>query len=204
MENSIPKPAHLGAKYAAQFEDPSVAAAYFARAPYHPEFFDVLRGLQAGGPGWILELGSGTGDATLGLLDCVERIDAIEPSAQMLAIARKRPGAEDPRIRWIHNFAEDAQLAGPYSLAIDDLKGMVDFVLAAAVVHEMPSADAFFREAAAAMASGGRLLFAEPAGHVSDAKFAEELDSARRAGLVISDRPTVKRFQAAVLGKQAA
>jgi len=79
----------------------------------------------------------------------------------------------------------------------------VDFILAVAMVHEMPSAESFFRQAAAALASGGRLLLSEPAGHVSEAKFAEELNWARRAGLAVKDRPAIKRFHTALLAKEA-
>ena len=61
-----------------------------------------------------------------------------------------------------------------------------------------------FREAAAALAPGGRLLLAEPSGHVSDATFAKELDYAARAGLAVKQRPVVKRFQAALLAKETA
>ena len=97
----------------------------------------------------------------------------------------------------------EMRLSNPNSLAIEYCTGRVDFVLAVAVVHEMPSADSFFREAAAAMAPGGRLLFAEPAGHVNEVKFAEELDCARRGGLAVTDRPVVKRCLAALLSKAA-
>ncbi len=95
----------------------------------------------------------------------------------------------------------EPRLAKADSLGVGDLDGQVDFVLAAAVVHEMPSADTFFREAAMAMAPGARLLLAEPAGHVNEAKFAEELNSAAKAGLAVKSRPTVKRFHAALLAK---
>ena len=40
--------------------------------------------------------------------------------------------------------------------------------------------------------------------HVNEAKFAEELAAAGRAGLHVKDRPTVKRFHAALLAKETA
>src|SRR5687768_12138428 len=96
-----PKPTHLAAGYGAQFEDASVATAYHARPPYPASFFSALRDLHVPGPPRVLELGSGTGDVTLGLLGQAERIDAIEPSAEMLKVARRRDRAGDPRIRWV-------------------------------------------------------------------------------------------------------
>lgn len=113
-----PKPGHLGPRYGAQFQDHSVARAYYARPPYPHAFFDILETLQS--PlqrGRILELGCGTGDATFGLAARAERIDAVEPSAAMLSAARCRPDANDTHIRWLHATAEQAEFEGPYSLA---------------------------------------------------------------------------------------
>jgi SAM-dependent methyltransferase len=115
---TLPRPAHLDARYGAQFEDESIAAAYHTRPPYPLTFFSVLRELHVRGPRRILELGSGTGDVTLGLLDQAEQIDAIEPSAEMLKVAQQREHAADRHIRWVHARAEDARLEGPYTLAV--------------------------------------------------------------------------------------
>jgi SAM-dependent methyltransferase len=113
-----PKPAHLGPRYGAQFGDASIAAAYRARPPYPQSFFELLRALHAPGARRILDLGSGTGDVALGLVDQCEQIDAVEPSASMLQVAQQREGAADRRIRWIHARAEDAQFDGRYTLAV--------------------------------------------------------------------------------------
>lgn len=147
----------------------------------------------------VLEPGPGMGFFTLPLAKRVGsgRVIAVDLQPKMLNALRRR-ATKAGLIQRI-----ETRLARPDSLAIEDLGGTVDFVLAVAVVHEMPSADRFFREADAAMAPGARLLFAEPAGHVSDQKFAEELESARRAGLAVTDRPAVKRCLAALLAKAA-
>lgn len=114
-----PKPAHLGPQYGEQFQDRGIAAAYRTRPPYLAEFFTVLEKLHAPAPRKILELGCGTGDATVGLIDQADRIDAVEPSEQMLAIAKQRiPQIEPQRVRWMHCSAETAKLDGPYSLAV--------------------------------------------------------------------------------------
>jgi SAM-dependent methyltransferase len=97
----------------------------------------------------------------------------------------------------------ETRLAQSDSLGIDDLNGKVDFVLAVAVVHEMPSSQVFFNQAAAALKPGGGLLLAEPSGHVKPPKFTEELEFARHAGLEEKDRPSLKRFLAACLEKRA-
>lgn len=114
----LPKPAHLGPRYAAQFEDAGVASAYRFRPPYPLEFFDVLSRLYAAGPRRVLELGCGTGDVTVGLAGRADRVDAVESSAEMLAAARRREGGDDPRIRWLRGSAEVAEFDGPYSLSV--------------------------------------------------------------------------------------
>ena len=101
-----PKPSHLGPVYAAQFADLTVARAYATRPPYPPEFFDFLEGLIPEGPRVLLDLGCGSGDVAISMVGRAERIDAIDPSAAMLAVARSRPGADHRSLRWICSPAE--------------------------------------------------------------------------------------------------
>ena len=98
----------------------------------------------------------------------------------------------------------DARLGTTNSLSLGDLNGRVDFTLAMAVVHEMPSGSWFFGQMAAAMKPGGTLLLAEPSGHVSDAKFQAEMEEAISAGFEVVERPAIRRSQAALLRKKAA
>ena len=84
---------------------------------------------------------------------------------------------------------------------IAPLAGKIDIVCAFALVHEMPSSDNFFSEASAALRPEGLLLLAEPAGHVSPAKFQAELDVANQHGLRLLSRPDVRRSHAAILKK---
>jgi SAM-dependent methyltransferase len=93
----------------------------------------------------------------------------------------------------------ETRLAQTDSLGIGDLSGAVDFVLAFAMVHETPSAEAFFREAAAALRPGGLLLFAEPTEHVTQEKFADELAAAEEAGFEVAELPAIRRNLAAIL-----
>ena len=151
-------------------------------------------------PGMIvLEPGPGMGFFTLPLARRVGSgcVVAVDIQSKMLSALRRR--AEKAGL--LQRI--ETRLAQPDSLGIDDLTGTVDFTLAVAVVHEMPSAQRFFRETSAALRPGGKLLLAEPEGHVKPAKFDEELDCARHAGLVENDRPPIKRLHTAVLVKQA-
>jgi len=146
----------------------------------------------------VLEPGPGMGFFTLPMARMVGstgRVIAVDIQTKMLQSLRRRAlkaGISD-RI--------ETRLAQPNSLGIGDLEGKVDFVLAFAVVHELPSPETFFIEAAAALKPGARLLFAEPAGHVKPAKFQTELDAALDAGLELTAQPAVRRSIAAVLRK---
>ena len=145
----------------------------------------------------VLEPGPGMGFFTLPLARHVGsgRVIAVDLQPKMLAALQRRATKAGLMQRI------EMRLAKADCLVIDDLRGTVDFVLAVAVVHEMPSSEGFFREVAGAMAPGARLLFAEPEGHVTDKRFARALESAQRAGLAIKDRPALKRFQTALLAK---
>jgi SAM-dependent methyltransferase len=95
----------------------------------------------------------------------------------------------------------DARVVGPASMQLADLGAIFDFVFAFAVVHELPNAASFVSEAARAMKSGADLLLAEPAGHVSEAEFAEQIKVAAHNGLGVFARPSIDRCVAALLRK---
>jgi hypothetical protein len=89
-------------------------------------------------------------------------------------------------------------------MQLDGLDRGIDFVLAFAVVHEMPEAAVFFTEAAVTMKPDARMLLAEPSGQVSEAEFDIELEIARRAGFELEARPQIRRTRTAVLRKTLA
>lgn len=112
------KPRHLSADYAARFTDPSVVVAYSNRPPYPDEVFDTLVSLLPSGPRRVLELGSGTGDLTLGLAARVEEVDAVEPSERMIEHARRRAHGVAANIRWTCASAEDFRSTERYALVV--------------------------------------------------------------------------------------
>lgn len=146
----------------------------------------------------VLEPGPGMGFFTLPMAAMAGpsgRIVVVDIQTKMLASLRRRAARAGllPRI--------ETRLAAPESLGIADLKDTVDFVLAYAMVHEMPSAEIFFREISDALKPGGTVLLAEPAGHVKPEKFDQELAAARTAGLEVIERPQISRSRSAVLKK---
>lgn len=146
----------------------------------------------------VLEPGPGMGFFTLPLARLVGpagRVVAVDIQSQMLAGLRRRArkaGLQD-RI--------ETHLAQPDRMGVDELRDKVDFVLAFAVVHEMPSVGVFFGEASAALKPKSLLLLAEPAGHITPQRFQQELDAAQIAGLAEVSRPVIRRTVAAVLKK---
>ncbi len=146
----------------------------------------------------VLEPGPGMGFFTLPLARMVGpagRVIAVDIQEKMLEGLRNRAARAGLTGRI------ETRLAAPESMGVEDLSGKIDFVLAFAVVHEMPSCEAFFCEAASALKSGGLTFLAEPAGHVTPETFRRELEAARAAGLIEVERPAVTRSVAALLRK---
>jgi SAM-dependent methyltransferase len=114
----IPKPGHLGRQYGDQFRDRSVVEAYRFRPPYPDELFHLLAGLISGSPKNVLDAGCGTGPITRGLVDRVDRVDAVDISAAMIEEGKRLPGGNHPRLRWIVGGMEDAAIEPPYALIV--------------------------------------------------------------------------------------
>jgi len=95
-----------------------MAENYRFRPPYPAEAYELMRELMRGHPRVILDAGCGTGKITLELIHEIDRADAVDPSSAMLRVARTLPGADNPKVRWIHSSIEDAPLEPPYGLIV--------------------------------------------------------------------------------------
>lgn len=98
------------------FGDPGTVEAYQYRPPYPAEVFDVLEGLITDRPRNVLDIGAGDGALARPLAARVDRVDAVDISAAMLAAGARLPGGGRPNLRWILAAAETAEMAGPYAL----------------------------------------------------------------------------------------
>ncbi len=95
----------------------------------------------------------------------------------------------------------EARLCDATSLRIDDLKGAVDFAFAIAVVHEVPDAEAFFRQIAQALKPDGKFLFVEPKGHVTAQAFAHSIRLAEKTGFKLQAESLAYGGRVAVMNK---
>jgi len=128
-----------------RFASRHVAESYLFRPPHSPEVYSVLESLIAPKTRTVLDAGCGPGKLTLGLVDHVDRIDAVDPSAEMLRVARSLPKGASPKIRWIRGKMEEAPLEPPYGL-----------IMAALSIHWM-DLDRVFPRFSGALAEGAFL-----------------------------------------------
>jgi ubiquinone/menaquinone biosynthesis C-methylase UbiE len=149
----------------------------------------------------VLEPGPGMGFFTLELAQLVGsqgRVVAVDVQPRMLEALRRRAA----RAGLVQRI--ETRLAGGPSLGIDDLAGAVDFMLAFAVVHELPDQGAFFDQVARALKPGGRLLISEPRLHVKESDFAATVRAAEQVGLREEARPTIRGGRSVLLVREAA
>jgi SAM-dependent methyltransferase len=97
----------------------------------------------------VLDIGAGEGALARRLAERVDRVDAVDLSAAMVAVGRERPGGRRDNLRWIVGAAESAHLTGPYGL-----------VTAGASVHWMDW-PALMARLITAMADGAYLVVVE-------------------------------------------
>ncbi len=101
-----------------RFSAERMAENYLFRPPYQAEVYDLLLELIRGRPRVLLDAGCGTGKITLGLIDHLDRVDAVDVSDAMLRVARSLPGGDSANIRWIQSTVEQAPLNPPYGLIV--------------------------------------------------------------------------------------
>ena len=108
----LPKPDHLATEYGEQFQDLSMVEAYQYRPSYPDETFEILNALITAQPRHVLDIGTGRGDIARGLVDHVDRIDAVDFSQHMIEHGKRLPNGDDPHLHWL----EDSNVFPPYAL----------------------------------------------------------------------------------------
>lgn len=140
----------------------------------------------------VIDIGCGMGHFTLGLAELVGdtgKVIAVDLQQQMLDIMLKRATRRGLARRIIPHCTRPAAIG---------ITTPVDFGLAFWMIHEVPEPALFFKEVAAILKPSAKLLYAEPAFHVSEKQYNTILAAAGGSGLKkIKDFPI--RFSRAAL-----
>ncbi len=145
-----------------------------------------------------MDVGCAMGFFSLPLAELVGpggRVICVDLQERMIRSLRKRAARAGLADRI------ETRVCSATSLGLDDLRSKVDFALAYAVVHEVPDAARLLAEIGEALAPGGRLLIAEPKGHVSGEALEKTIAFAEKGGLSPIDRPAIKRSRTVLLEK---
>ncbi|MEJ2244519.1 MAG: class I SAM-dependent methyltransferase [Acidobacteriota bacterium] len=126
----------------------------------------------------VADIGCGMGYFSIPLARLVGdsgHVQAIDLQQQQLKRVEKRARKSGMSSRITTTLAgEDSLLLNPDT----------DFILAFAVIHEVPSKEELFRQMYENLKPGGRILIAEPTHHVKQKAFDEEIESARKCGFI--------------------
>ena len=147
----------------------------------------------------VFEPGPGMGFFTIEMARMVGasgKIVAVDIQPRMLENLRRRARRAGVADRIVGRLAE-SQMMG-----IADFTGKVDFILAFAVVHELPNTRKFFEESYLVMKPKGRMLFSEPSNHVDVESFEKSVQMAQEVGLTVVDRPIIRSQETVLLGKR--
>lgn len=147
---------------------------------------------------WVMDIGCAMGFFSLPLAQLVGvkgRVICVDLQEKMLAALRRRA-----RRAHLSDWIE-TRVCGPESLRVRDLAGRIDFVLAFAVVHEVPDPARLFADVYAVLKAGGRALLAEPKGHIARRSFQDSVSTAEDNGFHVVASPGIAGSHAALLSK---
>ena len=133
----------------------------------------------------VVDVGCGLGFFTMALAELVGpdgRVVAVDLQPEMLARARRRAERRDLQDRIEFRPCTADRLGIPVK---------ADFVLAFWMVHEVADRGAFLSEVRSLLQPSGRLLIAEPKGHVPPSLFERITGLARDAGFSVTAGPQV-------------
>jgi 2-polyprenyl-3-methyl-5-hydroxy-6-metoxy-1,4-benzoquinol methylase len=83
----------------------------------------------------------------------------------------------------------------------DELINKIDFTMLFAVVHEVPDKEKLFMDLFKMSKPGGKVLFAEPKGHVTIESFEKSLLLAKKAGFKVTEEKPMSKGLCAFLVK---
>ena len=146
----------------------------------------------------LLDIGCAMGFFSLPLARMVGsngKVVCVDIQAKMIAALEKRA----KKAGLSHKI--ETRVCDHHSLGLDDLKEEIDFAYVFAVVHEVSDTSRFFFEIYGTIKPNGRLLLAEPKGHVSAKDFEITISVASQNGFKVIDRPKIAQSRVVLLEK---
>ena len=143
----------------------------------------------------VMDFGCGPGYFSIPMAEMVGddgKVIAVDLQQRLLDMLKKRAGKAGVAERI------DVRLCESNSIGIDEA---VDFVLAFAVIHEVPDAAGCLRQLYSCLQPEGKCLIAEPWLHVSRAAFEATVTAAQKIGLRLCDTPHIRMSRTAVFVK---
>jgi len=147
----------------------------------------------------VLDIGSGMGFFSLPIARMVGaegKVICVDVQEKMLKSLEKRA-----RKAGLSDRVE-TRICHQNSLGLNDLNEEIDFALAFAVVHEVPNVTQFLDELFNTLKPTGKLLLAEPKGHVSEKDFNRTISVAQQNRFKIIDNPSIPRNRTMLLKKE--
>ena len=147
----------------------------------------------------VMDVGCAMGYFSLELANLVGangKVFCVDMQEKMLDVLKKRAG----KVNLLERI--ETRLCSQESLGLDDLKENLDFVLAFAMVHEVPDAVPFMKEVSGTIKRKGYLLISEPAGHVTENDFNKTISIAGQNNLRVIERPKIKGSISALFQKE--
>ena len=146
----------------------------------------------------VMDIGCGVGFFTIPMAEITGkhgRVIAVDLQPEMLAGLDNNARKAGVDNITLHQCAAN-------SLNIGQWEGSISFVLIMMMLHEVPDPDRLIKEVYSAVASGGKLLFSEPVGHVSADQFQSSVTMIQQAGFNIIAKPKVRICRSAVFEKK--
>ncbi len=94
-----------------------------------------------------------------------------------------------------------SHLCSSDSLQIKEMTNKIDFVLASAVVHEVPDSEHFFKEIFEVLKPNKKLLVLEPEKRVLKENFNISMENAKKVGFKIIGNPKIRNKHTVLLQK---
>ena len=147
----------------------------------------------------VMDIGSAMGFFSIPMAKMVGangKVICIDLQQKMLDVLRKKARKAGVSGRL------ELRKCSSSSLEINDLENQIDFALASAVLHEVPDVSILFKEVYHAFKKNGRMLIAEPEGHVTKSDFQVTLNAAKAAGFILVSQPKVAKSLTALVEKE--